>query len=175
MSAQLPPIGPTTNAHFEAIGRVAYEWSNVEMVAQNLVAALAGIPNETALIVTNSGNLKSWMEIIRRLAFPHCSPELYKDCKRLTEKIDTDLLRDRNTIIHGLWNTPWEEIFGTRMQPPADLKSNVTGFKKIGAMRVDKEFDAAEVRAIADNINNARRELEWMSVRLIDALRNKPP
>jgi hypothetical protein len=47
-SSLLPAIGPTTKAHFEAIGRVAYEWSRLEIFAQNLVAGLAGIPSETA-------------------------------------------------------------------------------------------------------------------------------
>lgn len=147
----------------------------MEIFAQQLVAGLAGIPNETALIVTNSGNIKSWMETVRRLAILHCTPDLYQQCKKLTEKIDTDLYRDRNTVIHGVWNISWEEVFGTRMQPPPDLKSKVTGLKKLGAMVVEKEFDAAEVRAIADNIKSALQELQWMAVRLIDASRGKPP
>lgn len=165
---------PTTKAHFEAIGRVAYEWSRLELFAQTLIAGMAELPSDKALIVTNSGTIRSWMETIRRLAKHGEVPvDLYARCKKLTETIEIELYRDRNTVIHGIWDISWQEVFGDRVQPPPDLASKVTGLKKYGAMFAASELTAADVEAIADRIKQALQDLQWLTVALIDALRGK--
>lgn len=168
---------PTTKAHFEAIGRVAYEWSRLELFAQTLIAALANIPQDRALIITNSGSIKAWMETIRRLAaFAQCPADLLARCKKLTEEIETKLYPERNTVIHGLWDMSWPELFGDHFQPPPDLAARVVGVKKFGRnMLLERDMTAAEVEAIAQRIYGALCELESLAVALIDASRHKPP
>ena len=103
---------PTTSEHFAAIGRVAYEWSRLELFVQTVIAVLAECPHDTGLVVTNPGSIRSWMETLRRLAtHRQCPPDLYGRLKRLSKHIEDDLQRERNTVIHGLWHLSWDELF----------------------------------------------------------------
>jgi hypothetical protein len=58
----------TTKAHFEAIGRVAYEWSRLELHVQLFIGALAGLPANESLIITNPANPTAWLPMVRLLA-----------------------------------------------------------------------------------------------------------
>lgn len=167
---------PTTKAHFEAIGRVAYEWSRLEMFAQTLIAGAANIPHDISLILTNSGNIRIWMEIVRRLAeHSGCPDDIRQRLRTVSHQIENDLLADRNKVIHGLWGLSWQEVFGDRFKPPDDLKSKLTSLRKSGPMLKEFEMTAADVEAIADRIKQALDDLQCLTVVLIDALRNKPP
>ena len=165
-------LGPVTKAHFEAIGRVANAWSRLELFAQTLIAGLAELPQDTALIVTNSGTVRSWMETIRRLVSLRCPPDLCDECKKLTKEIEEKLYADRNKVIHGIWGTSWHDIFGDRFQPPDGLAARVKTLKKFGKeMLAETDLTASEVHAIADRITKALDDLQWLAVVLIDASR----
>ena len=141
---------PTTKAHFEAIGRVAYEWSRLEQTLQTAIALVADIDQRKSLILTNAGSVKSWTETLSRLVENSLyKPELSKRTRKLGERISEQLYPQRNMVIHGIWSESWEAVVGDDCASPLP---NLTSFlhivKKAGKhMEMAGELTADDVRA----------------------------
>lgn len=167
----------TTKAHFEAIGRVAYQWSHLEIALQTAIAVVAEINQDKALIITNSGSVKSWTEILRRLVeHAKCEEALCRRTKRLCDLIAETLYPKRNFIVHGLWQVSWEELLpGDKATHEADdRKAFVHGIKKSGKhMLVGAHVTPADVSKIASEIKVALDDLQDLTMVLACALRDK--
>lgn len=108
---------PTTKAHFEAIGRVAYEWSRLEQTLQTAIALVADIDRRKSLILTNAGSVKSWTETLSRLVENSLyKPELAKRTRKLGERISEQLYPQRNMVIHGIWSESWDAVGWRRLR-----------------------------------------------------------
>lgn len=89
--------------HQQAIGRVCAEWANLEFAARWSIAELTKLDLNTALILTNSSNIQSWLDILGNLC--RANPELTNKGERFVKikKDILDLIGLRNDVVHGLW------------------------------------------------------------------------
>lgn len=163
---------PTTKAHFEAIGRVAYEWSRLEQVLQTAIALVADIDKRKSLIMTNAGSVKSWTEALSRLVDSTVyKPELSKRTRKLGERISEQLSPQRNMVIHGVWAESWEAVVGDNASPLPNLTSFLHIVKKSGRhMEMAGELTADDVRQIAESILDAHEDLLDLTEALVAAL-----
>lgn len=149
-------------SHLQAIGRVAAEWSKLEMVFQFKIAEVAGIDPIKTLILTKSGNIGTWMKMLRNM-ISHVYPNdtnVQDDLEKLCKTIN-NLQNDRNTIVHSVWTPQTIQtglragMFGSALDPAAGLKLPKRGKHII--TNIIKT--AAEMRKIAKAIESATSEL----------------
>jgi hypothetical protein len=114
----------TTRAHFEAIGRIAYEWSRLELHMQIVIAGMTNLPIERSLVLTNASNVKSWTDMVLRLANnAQLDESIITKFTALKNKINSELLSKRNKVVHGIWSVSWEELYGSNVEPDPTTKS----------------------------------------------------
>jgi hypothetical protein len=166
----------TTTAHFEAIGRVAYEWSRLEFHIQIVIAGMTNQPIEQSLILTNATNMRSWADMVLRLANKiQCEKSVIVKFTALKNNICETLLPARNKVVHGIWSISSKELYGSNINPASTTKASVLTLLKMGKeMKREDQMTAEEVLKIAEQIREALRELIGLASLLIPSLPNKP-
>jgi hypothetical protein len=127
------------------IGRVAWNFSNVEMASALGVWGLLGIDQQRGVHITSGMQFKTLLDLFSRLAGEYAistgdtalAEDIASIRKRLSKAAD-----DRNMILHSSWL-------------PAGDGANPTRLKPWRKPPYDEEFPIANVKAVADEIASA--------------------
>lgn len=171
-----------STSHFRAIGRVASQWSALELTILWAIGRESGIDLTTATILAGSQNASTWCEMLCKLS---------GDTKSLTGKktrLDSILERvrnaqtSRNSIVHAAWH-PREEVRTGLLTTSPTVKA--TSKDKIKGMGIPKrgksvflkiEYDAAQMLAVAKEIELIEQALfEWIGARNASRLKGSGP
>ena len=159
-----------TDSHLKAIGTVAASWSSLEMSILYIMAKIASIPFQTALILAGPSNLAAWSDMLKKL----CGQATRygwneKKLSSLLEKIKK-LSSERNNVVHASWSPETNNqqtgllwIPPTNAQPPKIAKG--LGVPKRGkSVLISVEKTAADIRDVAKKIEATEQELfVWLA------------
>lgn len=108
-------IKTLSTTHLRAIGKVAAEWSSLELTILLTLAAAAKVDFKTATILVGTQNVTVWCEMLKKLTGDSAAykkrkkkpgePDTKKkptELDRLCERIN-ELQRERNEIVHAVW------------------------------------------------------------------------
>lgn len=148
-------------AHLQAIGRVAAEWSGLELMFQILIPNVAEFDPYKCVMITKAAGIRDWQNMLRALIeHEYHDTSADKALVALYNKIDK-LQKERNDIVHTSWDYKVIEeglLKGTPI-PPGDIASGI-GIPKRGKQGpVTVRKSAAEMRRVAKEIDDARISL----------------
>jgi hypothetical protein len=160
------------DTHLRAIGKVAAQWSALEITILFVISKTLNVSFSDATAVCGSQNASAWCDILKKLTKESKSAglpentELDRVCITITK-----LQTKRNDIVHGYWHPRREMssgLLGLSLNPniPSKLASGI-GVPKRGT-KIFKliELTPEDMLNTANEIAQAERALfEWHSQR----------
>lgn len=154
------------DTHLRAIGKVAAQWSALEITILFVISKALNVSFTQATIVCGSQNASAWCDMLKKLTNESKGSELATVCKTIE-----DLQSKRNNIVHAYWH-PRQEVanglFGLNITPqkPPILARGI-GVPKRGK-EIFRQFEYApqDILKVANEIAKAERSLfDWHSQR----------
>lgn len=158
--------------HIRAIGKVAAQWSVLEITILFVIAKVLNVEFRDAVAVCGSQNATAWCDMLKKLTKESKSTGAPKRtvldniCQTISE-----LQTKRNDIVHGYWH-PRKEVatglLGLPLNPskPPELASGIVVPKRGVAVFRQIEMTPSEMLKTANEIAKAERELfDWYSQR----------
>lgn len=171
MAAKHYVLRALSDAHLRAIGKVAAQWSSLEFAILRVIADVARIDHQTALVMLAAQGFPSWCEILKAVSGDVTpKPKPVMNTPTALESLITEMLdlhRHRNNIVHCAWSapygiTPGMGLLGTYLlpTPKANEKASGSGLKKRQNNPVFPiSYTAKEMLAIASKIDKAETAL----------------
>ncbi len=150
-----------TDAHLLAIGRVAANWSYLEMQLRFEITTLAGLTSDVGFAMLAPLGFPQWLELVD--FFLVRSPALFAregEWKKLRKEIN-DLRVERNDVVHAFWRVPQPTglIDSVMTGSPRRVAKGVNVSKGILKEMKKLERTPAEIRDLAKRIRRAYLDL----------------
>jgi hypothetical protein len=146
----IPPSMRPNHAQYEAIGRVAANWSVVEFALETILARLACAPDYPALALTNDLSMDNRLTAMRNLVEIHrinySNALIAEEWLAALDTIRPEISKAkdrRNKVIHLVWmRVDDKTIFGTKfkgkpagnaLREPYQLRATVDELREFAA------------------------------------------
>jgi hypothetical protein len=165
-------LSALSDSHLRAIGKVAAQWSALELTMMYCISRITGSTIKQAVILTGSQNVASWCDMLKKLTedskpFTGKATELDRICKQII-----DIQSERNAVVHTAWH-PRVALIGL-LGSPTELvrikskeQASGVGVPKRGTqVYKDVAYSAPEMIRVAKDIQAAETDLfAWMQKR----------
>lgn len=157
-------------AHLKAIGRVAAQWSSLELTLIWVLSKVTDIPLSTMLLLVGSQSTKQWCDMLIKIT--RDSKNFHSILARGPKPVQTELdilcaeiedLRPlRNQIVHATWDPPTVRIGRLK----AKDKAEGTGIKRNAGMLNVFQYSSLEMLKIANRIEAVEQAaFDWLNLR----------